>query len=69
MTHLSFAISSVALMFLSLTMLKMKSNHKQGQMGNVRAWLRLFTIFQVSFWCLFNCTVCFLLLGYLGFTV
>lgn len=67
MTHLSFAISSFALMFLSLKMLKMKSNHKYGQMGNICAWLLLFKIFQVSFCCLFNCIACFLLLGYLDF--
>lgn len=73
MTHLSFAVSSFALMFLRLKMLNMNRNHKLGsqtfpsQMRNVWAWLWFFKMFHVSFCSLFNCPICFLLLGCLDF--
>lgn len=69
MTHLSFAVSSLALMFLSLKMLKMKRNLELGRMRNVQAWLWFIKMFQVRFCSLFNCTICFLLLGCLEFIV
>lgn len=53
MTHLSFAVSSFALVFLRFEMLKMKRNHKLGQMRNVRAWLWFLKMFHVSFCSIF----------------
>lgn len=69
MTHLSFAVSSFALMFLRLKILKMKRNQKLEQMSDVRAWLWFLKEFHASFCSLLNCPICLPLLGCLDFIV